>query len=175
MHKGLLFIAICLLCYDLPASADDCKVVRNDHSFVEGSATDKNGLLVFVSGFRGNKTWTDLLALVRADAAFAHYDYLIYHTPKSLSIPCHVERINELTAAHNNLILVGHSIGGFVIRKLVADQGAANHPLFVFTFGTPLENQEHFHLNFFYKLLSRARFLMRTLALPFTHKSRWAG
>ena len=50
-----------------------------------------------------------------------------------------------------------------MIRKLVADQGAANHPLFVFTFGTPLENQEHFHLNFFYRLLSRARFLMRTL------------
>jgi triacylglycerol esterase/lipase EstA (alpha/beta hydrolase family) len=96
------------------------------------------GLILFVHGLAGSRlgTWGNMLKVISSDESFREYNYDCYSFPTSLfRLPFSGRRagvrelsegldtyINTYHREQENILLVGHSLGGIVARFYVLDQ-----------------------------------------------------
>lgn len=153
-------LAAFLLAVPLSAAyADDCDPLRDDDDDRVGLICDRenadDSVIVLIAGLGGAKTWAKLRPHAIADDDLRNYDLFEYHTPPSMEVDEHFEYVsgvvNEKWPDVENLVIVGHSIGGIVVRTLAIDGGAnrlfPTEPRYVITFATPFE-EGRFHRTF---------------------------
>jgi pimeloyl-ACP methyl ester carboxylesterase len=113
-------------------------------------------IAIFVHGFTGDylKTWGKLPELLQADPSLYEYDFLFWGYPSRLfrknedvgTTGKHLKtEIDYLSKPYNKIVLIGHSMGGLVIRSyivqaLIDGKGKdLKHIADVMLFGVPNE------------------------------------
>lgn len=161
-YPAFFYLLIILLCaLQAPCSAD---VSEQDYFLREkGNAT----LIVFIAGLGGKQTWDTMAKLMDQDSGLNGFDYLLYYSPKELTIEENVRRLVTILSArratYREVIYVGHSIGGIMIKgvllsELSANPAAPHLPKMAITFGTPL-NLDKFSVSTFKRLGARISWL----------------
>ena len=125
-------------------------------------------LILFIAGLGGKQTWDSMTKLVERDPGFSGFDYMVYYSPKELSIEENIRRLStilsERQAAYEKVIFVGHSIGGIMIKGILLSQLSANPavqrlPAMAITFGTPM-NLDKFSVSTFKRLGARVSWFL---------------
>ena len=136
----LVFIQIFMLimitsllygCSQLQRPDPDPIAKKEKELFINNPKNKDENIVIFLHGFRGNyiSTWGDLATLLEKDKNTKECDFLFLGYPSGFFKNLKIEsianfletRIKVLNKSYKNIILIGHSMGGLVIRSYILE------------------------------------------------------